>query len=320
MGKIAFVFPGQGAQFVGMGHDLLGEPRASAIFAMADEAVGCSLQQMMFAGPADALKQTQYTQPALVATSYAYWAVFHAHVPHIEPHYVAGHSVGEWTAVAVAQALPIEEVLRLVHLRGRCMASTAHEGAMAAVLGASRDTVSTLCGDISKTHGTIELANFNEPRQIVISGDKQAIQAAVAQAKDYGIRRIIPLEVSGAFHSSFMRDAAQAFSVAVDAVQFIDARYAVMTNVDAQAHRKADAFPPALVRQLYSPVRWEESIRTLIAQGVDTFIEFGPGTVLTNLIKKIDSTVHTYNVNGKQAIETTIEAWRTRQHEEEQTR
>lgn len=301
--KTAFVFPGQGAQSVGMGKDIYDhDPAARRIFAKADEVLGFSLSTMIFEGPEEQLKLTYNTQPALLTMSIAMYEVFKERG--LQCDYVAGHSLGEYSALVVAGVLSFEDALTTVRARGQLMdkAVPAGEGAMAAVLGAERSALSELCADVSRTGGLVELANVNCPGQIVVSGSKAGVDAIVQRGKEAGAKRVIPLEVSGPFHSSLMKPAAEQFREVLMKVPMSVANIPVVANVTAQPISDPDEIRSMLVEQVYSPVLWEDSVRWLIDQGVETFMEIGSGSVLTGLIRKTDRSVRTVTLNTLEAL------------------
>ena len=298
MGKIAFVFPGQGAQAVGMGKDAYEQsPAAKAIFDRADAALGFSVSKLAFEGPEEELRQTANTQPALLTVSMALLELYRSQG--VEPDYVAGHSLGEYSALVAAGVLDFEDAVKLVRARGLYMeeAVPGGQGGMAAVLGAERDALDQLCRSISETVGLVELANVNCPGQIVVSGTKAGVAAVAERGKEAGAKRVIPLEVSGPFHSSLMQPAADKLAQALAGVEFRDARVPVVANVNAQPVTSGKEIRDLLVRQVVSPVQWEDSVRWLIGQGVDTFVEIGSGTVLAGLIRKIDKSVQVVSIN-----------------------
>ncbi|GKS10062.1 malonyl CoA-acyl carrier protein transacylase [Paenibacillus chitinolyticus] len=302
MGKIAFVFPGQGAQSVGMGKDAYAAHEgAKRIFDEADKALGYSLSSLIFEGPEDELKITYHTQPALLTASVAYLEVFRQ--KGIVPDFTAGHSLGEYSALVASGVLGFEDAVRTVRARGEFMeqAVPGGLGAMAAVLGAERGALDELCRSVSAETGAVELANINCPGQIVVSGTREGVQAVVDRAKEIGAKRAIPLEVSGPFHSSLMTPASEKLADVLAGLSLQEAAVPVVANVTARPVTSPDEIKGLLVRQVYSPVLWEDTVAWLIEQGVDTFVEIGSGTVLAGLIKKVSRSVKVVSVNSLEA-------------------
>ncbi len=293
----ALVFPGQGSQFVGMGRELAAFPEAQEIFAQADEVLGFSLSRLCFEGPEAELNDTINTQPAIFTHSVAAVRVLEQRTDVMrQVKLVAGHSLGEFSALVSARALSFPDALKLVRERGRLMkqAGAQHPGGMAAVLNLDRAALDAICAEaVQATGQPVQVANDNCPGQVVISGDKDALAKAMEMAKARGAKRCIPLAVSIAAHSPLMAGAAQDFRAALQAAPWSEARLPVVANATAQPVAPGGNVD-ALVAQLTSPVRWTESVRFMVSQGVTRFIEVGPKDVLCGLIKRIDGSVATY--------------------------
>lgn len=284
---IAFIFPGQGSQKVGMGQALAAAyPEAAAVFAEADAALGESLSRLCFEGPEDQLTLTENTQPAILTASVAAWRVLAARG--FAPAFVAGHSLGEYSANVAAGTLAFADAVRTVRNRGRYMqeAVPVGQGAMAAILGLEADVVRQACEEAAEGD-VVSPANINGAGQVVIAGTAAAVERASARAKALGARRAVPLAVSAPFHCALMKPAQDRLEPALRALTAHDPRVPVVTNVDAQPTREAAVAVDALVRQVSSPVRWEEVVQRLASEGVTTYVEVGPGTVLSGLVKKI---------------------------------
>lgn len=303
--RLAFLFPGQGAQAVGMGRALAEAfPEARAVFATADRVLGFPLSELCWNGPAEELKKSVHTQPALLTHSVAAWRLVDA--AGISPEYVAGHSLGEYSACVAAGALAFEDALRLTRRRGQLMyeAGLARPGAMAAVLGLSREEVEAACAEAGAT-GIVRAANLNAPGQVVISGEPAAVDAACERARARGARRAIRLEVSGAFHSPLMEPAAKGLAEALAGVTFRDARCPVVSNAWARPVQKAGEIRRALEEQLLASVRWEDSMRWLRAEGVEGFVELGTGKVLRGLLRTLDASASSWNVEDPESLAAT---------------
>ncbi len=303
--SIALLFPGQGSQAVGMGRALCdARPDLMALFDEANEILGYDLRAVCFDGPAEQLNQTEYTQPALLVTSLVAWRALDAA---IRPSAVAGHSLGEYSALVAAGGLSFADAVALVHTRARYMAEAVPPGSglVAAVLGLAGEVVEEVCR-VARAEGVVTAANFNAPGQVVIAGEKAAVERAMAVAKTKGCRRVVPLPVSVPVHSSLMRPAADRFALHVHAVPLADLAVPLVTNVDARPLVRAGDVRRSLIRQMPSPVLWEHSMRAMWDMGVRTFLEIGPGTVLTGLAKRIVPEATVWNVHDPASLEKTL--------------
>jgi [acyl-carrier-protein] S-malonyltransferase len=307
MGKLAFLFPGQASQYPGMGGDLAEKfPEAKAVFDEADAALGFSVSKLCFGGSEEALKQTENTQPAILTVSTAAYRALEKRG--ITPDFVAGHSLGEYSALVAAGALEFSTAVKLVRGRGRYMqeAVPSGEGAMAAVLGLSPADVAEICKKAAETE-VVSPANMNSPEQTVISGSATAVKRAVEIASQSGAKRAVILAVSAPFHCAMMMPAQQRLESDLHAAPFHDLKFPLITNVDAEAITTGDEARDALIRQVTNPVRWLESVRDMIDSGVTVFVEVGPGKVLTGLLRQIDRSVRVFNVEDSATLQSTVE-------------
>jgi [acyl-carrier-protein] S-malonyltransferase len=322
----AFVFPGQGSQSVGMGRDVYEASQAArAIFELADETLGFALSQLCFKGPENALTATENAQPALLTVSTALLAAVAERRGEdergrqgydraslslspglsVSVSFVAGHSLGEYSALVAAGAIDFPTALRLVRRRGELM-SAAHEGGMAAIIGLDEAPLEQICREVSAEIAPVVVANYNSPGQLVISGAGAAVERACSLAKERGAKRALPLKVSAAFHSPLMRDAGEGLAQAVAQAAIGDARTPVISNVSADPLVHADDIRHELIAQVTSPVRWIASVQRMSANGVDTFVEVGPGSVLTGLIKRIAPDARLVNVSDLAGVQAFV--------------
>ena len=304
----AFVFPGQGSQYAGMGRDVAEKyPAARKVFDDIDRALSFSISALCFDGPEDQLKLTENTQPAILAVSSAIHAVLEENGA-TRRDLVAGHSLGEYSAIVSVGGLTPAEGAKIVRARGKFMqdAVPVGSGAMAALIGASIEQAHEVCSEAAQGD-VVSVANINAPGQIVIAGTKAGVDRAIEIAKSKGIRRALLLPVSAPFHCALMKPAEEKLHPILDSAHFRDLWVALVSNVDASPIGTATAVRNALLRQVVSPVRWVESIQKMIAMGVRRFVEVGPGNVLTGLIKRIDSSVELINVSDVASIEAFVE-------------
>ena len=307
MGKVAFVFPGQASQYPGMGKELADKYAvARAAFEEADRALGFSISKLCFEGTEDELKLTANTQPAILTCSVAVYRVLSE--KGLEPDYVAGHSLGEYSALVAAGSLKLADAVQLVRKRGTYMQDAVPHGvgAMAAIMGLSHAVVADICKRAALGE-VCSAANSNSPDQTVISGHAGAVKRAVELASQSGAKRAVILPVSAPFHSALMNPMQQKLEQDLRAAQFSDLRMPLVTNVDADTITTGNEAREALIRQVSMPVRWEESVRLLIDEGVNTFVEVGPGRVLTGLLRQIERSVAALNVEDEKSLAATVE-------------
>ncbi|PYS05304.1 MAG: [acyl-carrier-protein] S-malonyltransferase [Acidobacteria bacterium] len=306
--KVAFVFPGQGAQYAGMGRDISEKfSEARAAFAEADTALEFRISRLCFEGPEEKLKLTENTQPAIVTVSIAMFRVLEG--KGVRPDFVAGHSLGEYSALVAAGAMKLGEAARLVRNRGRYMqeAVPVGEGAMAAIVGLDLPVVQSIC-DRAAEGQIVSPANLNSPGQIVIAGNRDAVERAVALAKEARAKMAVLLKVSAPFHCALLKPAEERLSVDLDRCVFTELRHPLVTNVDAAVIRTGAEARSALKRQVSRPVRWHESIQRLLDEGVRTFVEVGPGKILLGLIRSIDKSATMLNAEDEKSVENVLSA------------
>lgn len=304
MSKIAFLFPGQGSQTIGMGQAFAKQYQQSQdIFTKADDVLDFSVSDLIDHGTEEQLKQTAYTQPTLLTASMA--ALQALRSEGIKPDFVAGHSLGEYSALVAADSISFANGLYAVRQRGLFMeeAVPSGQGGMSAVIGLETESLQQVVETISTNDLPVQLANLNAPGQVVISGAREAVEQAGEAAKEAGAKKVIPLEVSGPFHSSLMQPAAEQFKEVLNNIDIDDADIPVIANVTAERMTVKSDIYQNLMKQLYSPVRWEETVRQLIDEGVDTFIEVGPGKVLSGLVKRVHRRANTFAVNDPESLQ-----------------
>ncbi|WP_088069401.1 ACP S-malonyltransferase [Gottfriedia luciferensis] len=310
MGKVAFIFPGQGSQKVGMGKDLAESfKECGSIFETANEQVGFNLSDIIFNGNDEELTVTYHAQPAILTTSIAMLEKIKE--AGIKPDYVAGHSLGEFTALVAAEAISFEDGVKLVHKRGQLMeqAVPVGQGAMAAVLFFAPEKIEEVISEVNKKGHSVGIANYNSPTQVVITGDAEGVQIASGLIKEAGAKRVLPLKVSGPFHSSLMQPASEEFQNELNKINVNDCATPLISNVTANVITDANDIKELLVKQLFSPVKWNQSIQELVELGVDTFVEIGPGKVLTGLVKAISPSAKLVNVYDVETLNQFLNEW-----------
>ena len=309
MKKFAMVFPGQGSQTVGMLAELAGDyPIVQETFKQASEVLGYDLWQLVQEGPAEELNKTWQTQPALLTASVAVYRVWQQKYPALKPEVMAGHSLGEYSALVCAGVLDFQDAVKLVELRGKLMQQAVPEGigAMYAIIGLDNDAIINACKQAEQGE-VVSAVNFNSPGQVVIAGAKAAVERAAALCKEAGAKRALPLAVSVPSHCALMKPAADQLSVSLESITLKEAGVSVLNNVDVKNEIEADAIRNALVRQLYSPVRWTETVEKMAQNGVDVLVEVGPGKVLNGLTKRIVDSLQAVSVNDVKSLDSVEE-------------
>ena len=309
MKRFAMVFPGQGSQTVGMLAELASDyPIVQETFKQASEVLGYDLWQLVQEGPAEELNKTWQTQPALLTASVAVYRVWQQKYPALKPEVMAGHSLGEYSALVCAGVLDFQDAVKLVELRGKLMQQAVPEGtgAMYAIIGLDSDAIINACKQAEQGE-VVSAVNFNSPGQVVIAGAKAAVERAAALCKEAGAKRALPLAVSVPSHCALMKPAADQLSVSLESITLKEAGVSVLNNVDVKNEMEADAIRNALVRQLYSPVRWTETVEKMAQNGVEVLVEVGPGKVLNGLTKRIADSLQSVSVNDVKSLDSVEE-------------
>jgi [acyl-carrier-protein] S-malonyltransferase len=308
--KLAFVFPGQGSQTVGMLSDYTENEIVQNTFSQASKVLGYDLWQLIAQGPSDKLSQTHHTQPALLTASVAMWRLWQSESA-LLPSIIAGHSLGEYSALVCAEVISLEEAVVLVEKRGQLMQASVPEGigAMAAIIGLDNQVIIDACAK-AQDRDVVSAVNFNSPGQVVIAGHKAAVERAGVLCKEAGAKRVLPLPVSVPSHCALMKSAADKLALELDKITFNAPKISVINNVDVAVESSAEAIKIALVKQLYSPVRWSETISKLTSDGIEQVVEVGPGKVLQGLIKRIDKSVTCISVNNSDSLANALEVFK----------
>ena len=306
--NLAFVFPGQGSQSLAMLADFAENEVVQSTFSEASSALGYDLWQLVQQGPVEKLNQTNFTQPALLTASVAIWRVWHANSS-ATPTLLAGHSLGEYSALVCAGVISLADAVKLVEKRGEFMQASVPDGvgAMAAVIGLDDQIIIDACTEAAKDE-VVSAVNFNSPGQVVIAGHKSAVERAGVLCKAAGAKRVLPLPVSVPSHCALMKDAAEKLAEVFNNINFNEPTIPVVNNVDVVAEKSVEAIKLALIKQLYSPVRWTETIQYLAQQGIENVVEAGPGKVLQGLLKRIDKTISCQSVNDSASLTKALES------------
>ncbi|VUD56575.1 Malonyl CoA-acyl carrier protein transacylase [Thalassocella blandensis] len=311
--NLAFLFPGQGSQTVGMLSEYADNEIVKSTFTAASQVLGYDLWQLAQEGPQEKINQTEITQPLLLTASVALWRVWQDKTD-VVPSFVAGHSLGEWSALVCAGVVAFEDAVRLVQLRGRYMqeAVPQGEGAMAAIIGLDDNVVEDICADIQTDSAVVAPVNYNSPGQLVIAGAAGAVEKAIAACKEAGAKRALPLPVSAPFHTLMMKPAAEKLAEQISTTTFNTPQIGVVHNVTAGLESDAIKIKDIMIQQIYGAVRWVECVQFLVKNGVDTAVECGAGKVLTGLSKRIDRSINSYTTDSVDALNATLESVATK--------